>query len=98
MTTQTYIPLARLSPELSDRFGVAAPGYRQLYGMVVDGKLRTDLINGRHYVLEANLPAIAADLGLVPTVEASGPSEPAATLDAATAQPFARARAPHTAA
>ncbi len=65
MGTQTRIPLSRLSPELNDRYGTT-PGYRKLYNMAMDGHLRTEIVNGRHYVLEANLPAIAADLGLVP--------------------------------
>ncbi len=74
MGTQTRIPLSRLSPELIDRFGGAAPGYRRLYMMAMDGKLRTELVNGRHYVLEANLPAIAVDLGLMPATGASPPA------------------------
>lgn len=74
MTAQTRIPLTRLSPELSDRYGAAAPGYRKLYMLAMDGQLRTELVNGRHYVLEANLPAIAADLGLVPAAEISEPT------------------------
>ena len=82
MDTQTRIPLSRLSPELIDRFGGAAPGYRKLYMMAMDGKLRTELVNGRHYVLEANLPAIAADLGLA---SASGVRTPSATVEHAAA-------------
>ncbi len=70
MSTQTRIPLSRLSPELNDRYGTT-PGYRKLYSMAQDGRLRTEMVNGRHYVLEANLPAIAADLGLAPTSQAS---------------------------
>jgi hypothetical protein len=70
MSTQTHISLSRLSPELNDRYG-ATPGYRKLYSMAQDGRLRTEMVNGRHYVLEANLPAIAADLGLAPTLQAS---------------------------
>ncbi len=66
MNTQARIPLSRLSPELTDRYGVTAPNYRKLHMLAMDGRLRTELVNGRHYVLEANLPAIAADLGLVP--------------------------------
>lgn len=65
MNTQARIPLGRLSPELIDRYG-KSPGYRILSNMARDGHLRTEIVNGRHYVLEANLPAIAADLGLVP--------------------------------
>ena len=71
MDTQTRIPLSRLSPELNDRFGGTAPGYRKLYMMAMDGKLRTELVNGRHYVLEASLPAIAVELGLTPAAKAS---------------------------
>ena len=70
MNTQTRISLSRLSPELSDRYG-AAPGYRKLYSMAQDGLLRTELVNGRHYVMEADLPAIAATLGLTPVAGTS---------------------------
>ncbi len=65
MIIKNHIPLAQLSPELIDRYG-KSPGYRILSNMARDGHLRTEIVNGRHYVLEANLPAIAADLGLVP--------------------------------
>lgn len=71
MDTQTRIPLSRLSPELTDRYGVIAPNYRKLHMLAMDGRLRTEMVNGRHYVLEANLPAIAADLGLVPAAKAN---------------------------
>ncbi len=59
----TRIPLSRLSPELIDRYGTS-PGYRVLSNMARDGQLRTEVVNGRHYVLEASLPALAAALGL----------------------------------
>ncbi len=65
MNTQNRIPLPRLSPELIDRYGTS-PGYRTLSNMARDGVLRTEVVNGRHYVLEADVPALAADLGLVP--------------------------------
>ncbi len=73
MNTQTRIPLPRLSLELIDRYG-GSPGYRILSNMARDGHLRTEIVNGRHYVLEANLPAIAADLGLVSAAEVSAPA------------------------
>lgn len=63
MTAQIRVPLSRLSLELIDRYG-KSPGYRKLANMAMDGQLRTEMVNGRHYVLEANLPTIAADLGL----------------------------------
>ena len=71
------IPLSRLSLELCDRYGATAPGYRKLYMLAMDGRLRTEMVNGRHYVPEANLPAIAADLGLVPAAEVSTPAHTA---------------------
>ena len=65
MITNTHIPLSRLSPELIDRYG-KSPGYRKLASMAMDGRLRTEMVNGRHYVPEATLPMLAADLGLIP--------------------------------
>ena len=65
MTDHTRIPLARLSPELNDRYG-SSPGYRKLHQLALDGALRTELVNGRHYVREASLPDIAVALGLTP--------------------------------
>lgn len=66
MLAQNRIPLPRLSPELIDRYGTS-PGYRTLSNMARDGVLRTQVVNGRHYVLETDVPALAADLGLIPT-------------------------------
>ena len=65
MQNHTHIPLARLSSELIDRYG-SSPGYRKLSNMALDGHLRTEVVNGRRYVLEENVPALAADLGLIP--------------------------------
>jgi len=65
MLVQNRIPLPRLSPELIDRYGTS-PGYRTLSNMARDGVLRTEVIRGRHYVSEADVPALAADLGLIP--------------------------------
>ena len=65
MTVQNRIPLPRLSPELINRYGTS-PGYRILSNMARDGHLRTEVVNGRHYVLEADVPALAANLGLIP--------------------------------
>ena len=82
MNTQTRISLSRLSPELSDRYGTA-PGYRKLYSMAQDGLLRTELVNGRHYVMEADLPTIAAKLGLSPAAVPSASTPRAAVEHAA---------------
>jgi len=68
MSTETRIPLSRLSPELIDRYG-KLPGYRKLAIMAMDGQLRTEMVNGRHYVFEADLPAIAETLGLTPKTD-----------------------------
>ena len=65
MSLQNAIPLPRVSPELLDRYG-KSPGYMKLGSMVRDGRLRTQVVNGRHYVLESDLPALAAELGLIP--------------------------------
>lgn len=71
MTEQTRMPLSRLSPALIDRYGTS-PGYSKLSSMVRDGHLRTEMVNGRYYVCEADLPAIAATLGL--TLKADTPA------------------------
>ena len=63
VNAQARIPLSRLSPELIDRYGTS-PGYRVLANMARDGHLRTEIVNGRHFVPEASLPALAAALGL----------------------------------
>ena len=50
----------------------AVPSYRKLHYLMLDGKIRTQVINGRHYVPEPDLPAIARMLGLpVPTASSS---------------------------
>jgi hypothetical protein len=58
------IPLSQTSRELSRRFGGSAPAYRQLYELILDGKLPAEQVNGRWFVDEADLPAIAATLGM----------------------------------
>jgi hypothetical protein len=65
MTVQNRIPLPRLSAELIDRYGTS-PGYRFLSDMARDGLLRTQVVKGRHFVLEADVPAIAKAIGLTP--------------------------------
>ena len=63
MNTHNRIPLAQVSPALLDRYG-STVGYRRLSNMARDGHLRTEVINGRHFLPEASLPALAAALGL----------------------------------
>jgi hypothetical protein len=63
-------PLPRLAEKLRSLTGQAdpVPGYRKLYLMALDGALPTQRRNGRLFVQDADLPAIAALLGL--TVQA----------------------------
>ena len=65
------IPLSLTSRELARRFGGSAPAYRRLYELVLDGKLPAEQVNGRWFVDEADLPAIAATLGLTENHQAA---------------------------
>lgn len=40
------------------------PGYRKLNCLMLDGVIRTQVINGKRYVSESDLPAIERLLGL----------------------------------
>lgn len=59
---------AQLALALKEFVGPAAeqevPGYRKLNYLMLDGKIRTQVINGRRYVAEPDLPVIARMLGL----------------------------------
>ena len=63
--------LTRLPGRLAEFSGATPPNYRKVYAAAVDAALPTELINGRHYWREQDLPSIAADLraarcGLIP--------------------------------
>lgn len=49
--------------KIGDLTGQIPPPYRAVYGKVLDGLLRTEMVNGRHYVREDNIPAIAQMFG-----------------------------------
>ncbi len=68
LSTAAEILLPRLSPELDALPGITSrsPGYRKLHMMVLDGHLRTEVVNGRHYVRKAEVPNIARMLGMLP--------------------------------
>ena len=57
-------PLPRLPAKLREMTGKPGPGYRKCYTMALDGLLPTETMNGRLYVRDADLPAIAALFGL----------------------------------
>ncbi len=57
-------PLPRLAAKLRDLTGAPPPSYRMLYMAVVDGRLPSVQQNGRYFVQDSDLPAVAAALGL----------------------------------
>lgn len=66
----TMTPLPRLAEKLRALTGQSGPvpGYRKLYLLALDGALPTERRNGRLFVQDVDLPAIAKLLGLtVPT-------------------------------
>ena len=58
------IPLPMLPRELARLTGAEPPTYRRCYGLALDGRLPTELVNGRHRVNRDDLPAIARMLGM----------------------------------
>ena len=58
------IALTNLAGKLTEQTGKPAPTYRKLWSLVVDGRLPTEKVNGRHFIADADLPAIARMLGL----------------------------------
>jgi hypothetical protein len=63
MLNQEKVPLTKLPRELAALTG-SSPGYRQLWGMTVDGAIPAEQVNGRWHVARADVPAIATILGL----------------------------------
>ena len=60
--------LPDLAAKLRALTGNPGPGYRKCHMMAMDGTIPTVKRNGRRYVEDANLPAVAAVLGLtIPT-------------------------------
>ena len=65
------IQLTQVSRALRDLTGRTAPTSRQLWHAIADGKIPSEVVNGRHLVRRADLPIIAAAMGL--TVPAEQP-------------------------
>lgn len=60
-----YVALTALSRELTLYAGRQAPNYRKLWTLTVDGRIPAEQTNGRYQVRRADLPSIAATLGLI---------------------------------
>lgn len=56
--------LPNLATKLRVLTGNPGPGYRRCYLLALDGQLPTVEMKGRRYVADADLPAVAAVLGL----------------------------------
>ena len=65
----TVTPLPRLAAKLRELTGQQGPGYRKLYLLALDGTLPTETRNGRLFVRDADLPAVAASLGLTTSMD-----------------------------
>jgi hypothetical protein len=62
--TMTVTPLPRLAGKLRELTGQEVPGYRKLYLLALDGSIPIETRNGRLFVRDADLPQVAALLGL----------------------------------
>ena len=61
-------PLPDLSAKLRTLTGYPGPGYRRIHVLALDGAFPSIMLKGRRYVADADLPAVAAALGLtIPT-------------------------------
>jgi hypothetical protein len=59
------IPLPQLSAELRRLTGtLPVGGYGRAYKLALDGRLPTEMVNGRHYVRRENLPEVATLMGV----------------------------------
>ena len=68
MTAVELVALTALPRELKALTGTEAPTYRRLWTLTVDGRIPAEQVNGRYQVRRADLPDIAAALGMtVPT-------------------------------
>ena len=58
--------LPRVCPKVAELTGQPLPGgYNRLYAAVVDGRIPARNENGRWYVSENDLPAVASVFGLI---------------------------------
>jgi hypothetical protein len=64
MTPPDHLPLTRLPIALRDQTGLRPPTYYQLYMAVINGRISAEMVGGRYYFKESDVPAIAAQLGL----------------------------------
>jgi hypothetical protein len=63
-------PLPRLGAKLREQTGQPGPGYRKLYLLALDGSLPVQTKNGRLFVLDVDMPKVAALLGLTNPTDA----------------------------
>ncbi len=64
MSAVELVSLTSLPRELERLTGARPPGYRRLWTLTVDGRIPAEQVNGRYQVRRADLPDIAAELGL----------------------------------
>ena len=65
MSNPHSFPLTR-APHRVLAFTGQHVSYRQVYGLVLDGKIPAEQISGRYFLEESTVPQIAAALGLNP--------------------------------
>jgi hypothetical protein len=58
------LPLTQVAAALRYLTGSTPPRYQQLWRAMVDGKISGELVNGRYVVQRADLPIIAAAMGM----------------------------------
>jgi hypothetical protein len=64
MPTLEMAPITSLPRDLTEHTGQPAPPYRKLWEKAVQGSLPARQINGRWHYAVADIPAIAASLGM----------------------------------
>ena len=57
-------PITELSGELANYTGKQPPGYRKLYGLILDGRLPVERVSGRYYFRRDDIPTISEIVGL----------------------------------
>ena len=64
MNVTKPVALSALLTELKALTEDPLPSYRQVYNMILDGRLSAQRVNGRWFLPRADLPGIAFKLGL----------------------------------
>ena len=64
------IALPRIPRELAVNYPDSHATYRACYHAAVEGRFPTDIVNGRYYIKEDDLPRVAAALGLAEGIAA----------------------------